>query len=198
MKIFCVGRNYTEHAKELQNEVPESPVIFMKPPTALVKNGAAIEIPFFTQDMHYEGELVLKIGKSGRNIQEQEALTYIDKVTVGIDFTARDLQSELKKKGLPWEISKGFDGSAIAGSFIPFKNQKQFQFLRNNTLVQDGNTDEMIFSFSKIIQFISSYFTLEKGDLIFTGTPKGVGKTISGDLFTGILEGRKVLTCYVK
>lgn len=198
MKIFCVGRNYAEHAKELQNEIPESPVIFIKPSTALITNNQPVEYPLFTKELHFEGELVLKIGKNGKNISSESALEYIEGITLGIDFTARDIQNELKKKGLPWEISKGFDGAAPTGIFKPFKNQKKFKLFKNNDLVQEGNTDDMIFNISEIISYISTYFTLEKGDLIFTGTPKGVGKVEKDDIFEGYLEDEEVLFCQVK
>jgi acylpyruvate hydrolase len=198
MKVFCVGRNYAEHAKELQNEVPENPVIFMKPPTAVITNEQPLEYPSFTQELHYEGEIVLRIGKKGKNIPINSALSHVDALTVGIDFTARDIQNELKKKGLPWEIAKGFDGSAPIGTFKPFNHQKRFQLFKNDLLVQDGNMDNMIFQIPVLIHFISTYFTLEEGDLIFTGTPKGVGSVQKGDVLEGLLEGEKVLFCQVE
>lgn len=198
MKIFCVGRNYVDHAKELQNEVPDKPVIFLKPSTAYLENNSEVTYPSFTEELHYEGELVLKIGKQGKNIALDEALSYVESVTIGIDFTARDLQNELKNKGLPWEISKAFDESAPAGIFIPYNNQKNFTLYKNGALVQTGNTDNMIFQIPVILEYISRFFTIEKGDLIFTGTPKGVGKVNRGDKFIGMIENDTVLTLYVK
>ncbi len=198
MKIFCVGRNYAEHAKELQNEIPENPVIFMKPPTAVITKEQPLEYPSFTQELHYEGEIVLRIGKKGKNIPINSALSHIDALTIGIDFTARDMQNELKKKGLPWEIAKGFDGSASIGTFKIFNNQRKFQLYKNGQLVQDGDMNNMIFQIPTLVHFISTYFTLEEGDVIFTGTPKGVGIVQSGDFFEGFLEEEKVLFCQVK
>jgi len=203
MKIICVGRNYTEHAKELNNEVPESPVIFLKPDTAKLKDNKPFFYPDFTKDLHYETEIVLKIGKHGKNIQEQFAPKYIDEITVGIDFTARDLQSEQKKKGLPWEIAKSFDQSAVIGKWMPvtaFKdlNNIYFCLYLNKQLKQKGNTKDMLFSFEKIISYSSRFFTLLKGDLIFTGTPSGVGPVKIGDKLEAFIEDDSLLEFNVR
>ena len=196
MKIICIGRNYAEHAKELGNEVPESPVIFMKPDTAVLKKGSDFYIPEFSNDVHYELEVVLKISKGGKYIQEENADKYYEEIGLGIDFTARDLQSELKAKGLPWELAKGFDGSAVVSEFykkddFDMKNIN-FSLMKNKEEVQNGNTSLMIFSPEKIIVFVSQYFTLRVGDLIFTGTPKGVGKVSENDILEAFLEDQKV------
>ena len=197
MKIICIGRNYAEHAKELGNEIPENPVIFMKPDTAVLKKGSDFYIPEFSQDIHYELEVVLKISKGGKYIQEEKASNYFEEIGLGIDFTARDLQSQLKTKGLPWELAKGFDGSAVVSEFykksdFDMKNLN-FSLVKNKENVQDGNTSMMIFSPEKIIAFVSQYFTLRVGDLIFTGTPKGVGKVAENDILEAFLEKQKVL-----
>jgi len=197
MKIICIGRNYAEHAKELGNEIPENPVIFMKPDTAILKKGSDFYIPEFSDDVHYELEVVLKISKGGKYIQEEKASNYFEEVGLGIDFTARDLQSQLKAKGLPWELAKGFDGSAVVSEFykksdFDMKNLN-FSLIKNKVKVQDGNTSMMIFSPEKIIAFVSQYFTLKTGDLIFTGTPKGVGKVAENDILQAFLENEKVL-----
>ena len=198
MKIFCVGRNYAEHAKELNNEVPANPVIFMKPPTALLKSENPFIYPEFTSDLHYEGEIVLRIGKNGKKIQEKFAHKYIDAFTIGFDLTARDIQNDLKSKGLPWELAKGFDGSAVIGNFLKVGDSPNFPTLlfsiqKNGTVVQNGNTMDMIFSFDKIISFVSQYFTLQQGDLIFTGTPKGVGALVIGDILEGFYNELKLI-----
>lgn len=195
MKIICIGRNYAAHAQELGNEIPESPVIFMKPDTAVLK-GNDFYIPEFSNDVHYELEVVLKISKGGKYIQEENAGKYYDEIGLGIDFTARDLQSELKGKGLPWELAKGFDGSAVLSEFFPKKDFEMknlnFSLLKNKEEVQNGNTSLMIFSPEKIIAFVSKFFTLRVGDLIFTGTPKGVGKVSENDELQAFLEDQKV------
>lgn len=196
MKIICIGRNYSEHAKELGNEIPEKPVIFMKPDTAVLK-GNDFYIPEFSNDIHYELEVVLKISKGGKYIQKEAASKHYEEISLGIDFTARDLQSELKSKGLPWELAKAFDGSAVVGNF--FKKEEydlaglEFSLLKNKEEVQDGNTKDMIFSFDDIIAFASQYFTLRVGDLIFTGTPKGVGKVEENDVLEAYLKDDKIL-----
>lgn len=196
MKIICIGRNYVEHAKELGNEVPEKPVIFMKPDTALLKKNTDFYLPEFSQDVHYETEVVLKISKGGKYIQEENAGNYYDDIALGIDFTARDLQKNLKEKGLPWELAKGFDGSALVSDFFSKKDfnlkNLNFSLLKNKEKVQDGNTSMMLFTPEKIIQFVSQYFTLRVGDLIFTGTPAGVGKVNENDILEGFLADRKV------
>ena len=195
MKILCIGRNYVEHAKELGNEVPTEPVIFMKPDSAILK-GTDFYIPEFSEDIHYELEVVLKISKVGKYISEQNAGQYFDEIGLGIDFTARDLQSKLKEKGLPWELAKAFDGSAVVSGFYQKENfdlkNLNFSLFKNKKEVQNGNTSLMIFSPEKIIAFVSKYFTLKKGDLIFTGTPKGVGKVAEKDVLEGFLEDEKV------
>jgi acylpyruvate hydrolase len=201
MKIFCVGRNYSEHAKELGNAVPENPVIFSKPDTALLKNGEDFYLPDFSNDVHYEAELVIKISKMGKKIQEKFASNYYSEIGFGIDFTARDLQTQLKQKGLPWELAKAFDGSAPIGEFLNVKdlqNPIQFSLLKNGELAQNGNSNDMIFSFDKIVSFISQYFTLKVGDLIYTGTPAGVGQVKIGDKLEGFIGDKKMLHCEVK
>jgi 2-keto-4-pentenoate hydratase/2-oxohepta-3-ene-1,7-dioic acid hydratase in catechol pathway len=187
MKIICVGRNYAEHAKELGNSIPDEPVIFMKPKSALLQSHTPFYYPEFTNELHYECEVVLRVSKNGKYIQERHASNYYDAVTVGIDFTARDLQDELKKKGLPWEKAKAFDNSAVVGKFIPLTpdfNRKSIQFslLKNDEKVQEASTSQMIFSIDRIIENISNYFSLNIGDLIFTGTPAGVGECVTGDI----------------
>lgn len=196
MKIICIGRNYAEHARELGNEIPENPVIFMKPDTAVLK-GSDFYIPEFSQEIHYELEVVLKISKGGKYIQKENAHKHYDEISLGIDFTARDLQSKLKSKGLPWELAKGFDGSAVVGAFYDkndydLKNLN-FSLLINKDEVQLGNTRHMIFGFDDIIAFVSQYFTLRTGDLIFTGTPEGVGKVNEKDSLQAYLEEKKML-----
>lgn len=202
MKIICIGRNYAEHAKELGNEIPERPVIFMKPDTAILKKGSDFYIPEFSEDVHYELEIVLKISKGGKYILDENASKYYDEIALGIDFTARDLQSELKSKGLPWELAKGFDGSAVISEF--YKKEKfdmkniNFSLIKNNEKVQAGNTSLMLFSPEKIIAFVSQYFTLRIGDLIFTGTPKGVGKVSESDILEAFLEDQKILNLRIQ
>lgn len=203
MKIIAIGRNYQEHAKELNNPVPSKPVVFLKPDTALLKEGKAFFHPAFSNDIHYEVELIIKIGKEGKHIQPKFAKNYIESIGLGIDFTARDLQQECKEKGLPWEIAKAFDHSAPIGEFIPFNeindlNNISFSLNKNNTRVQTGNSSEMIFNFETIITYVSQIFTLKKGDLIFTGTPAGVGKINIGDLFEGYINDRKMLSVPIK
>ncbi len=203
MKIFCIGRNYADHAKELNNPVPAEPIIFMKPPTALVVNNKPFYYPNFTQDLHYEGEIVLRICKNGRSVQPEFAHRYYDAVAFGIDFTARDVQERLKQKGHPWEIAKAFDHSAPISPWIPLEelpNPKDihFQLKKNGQIAQDGHTRDMLFSFEALIVHISRYFTLQKSDLIFTGTPAGVGPVQIGDVLEGFIEGRHMLTCTIK
>jgi acylpyruvate hydrolase len=202
MKILCVGRNYSEHAKELGNAVPENPVIFSKPDTALIKNGEPFYIPDFSNDVHHEIELVIKINKVGKKIQEKFARNYFSEIGLGIDFTARDKQNELKSKGLPWELAKAFDGSAPIGNFINIENidlkNIDFSLKKNGQLVQQGNTSQMIFSFEQIVSFVSQYFTLKVGDLIYTGTPAGVGQVNIGDHLEGFIGNESRLICEVK
>ena len=202
MKIICVGRNYGEHAKELGNEIPEAPVIFMKPDTAVLKKGSDFYIPEFSDDIHYELEVVLKISKGGKYIQKENAGNHYDEIGLGLDFTARDLQTKLKEKGLPWELAKGFDGSAVVSDFISKEKYDLtnlgFSLSKNNEKVQDGNTGEMIFSPDDIMAFASQYFTLRVGDLIFTGTPKGVGKVSENDLLEAYLEDKKLFSLKIQ
>jgi 2-keto-4-pentenoate hydratase/2-oxohepta-3-ene-1,7-dioic acid hydratase in catechol pathway len=191
MKILCIGRNYAAHAAELGNAVPEEPVVFCKPDSALLGRNLPFVIPSFTNDVHHEIELVLRIGKVGKHIEPRFAHKYIDAVTVGIDFTARDLQSELKSKGLPWEKAKGFDGSAVVGRFVSADqldlSNLRFSLTKNGVLVQSGHSQNMLHSFADIISYVSRYFTLKTGDLIFTGTPEGVGPVHPGDVLEGYL-----------
>ncbi len=191
MKIFCVGRNYKAHAEELQNEIPSEPVIFLKPETSLMKT-SEFYIPEFSNDIHYEVELVLKINKMGKYIQPEFALEYFDEVALGIDFTARDIQMKLKEKGLPWEKAKAFDNAAAVGAFIPKTkvdiDHLNFSLQQNGQIVQVGNTANMIFSITDLLVYISQFFSLKKGDLIYTGTPAGVGKVEENDRLTGYIE----------
>ena len=203
MKIFCIGRNYSDHAKELNNPVPSEPLVFMKPPTALLLANRPFYHPDFTQDLHYEGEIVLRVCKNGRSVQPEFAHLYIDAVAFGIDFTARDVQDKLKAKGHPWEIAKGFDRSAPISRFVPLEELKNrqdihFQLKKNGEVAQDGHTRDLIFSFETLICHISRYFTLHKGDYIFTGTPAGVGPVQMGDVLEGNIEGVEMLRCAVK
>ena len=203
MKIFCVGRNYSDHAKELGNAVPEEPVIFMKPKSALLQSHAPFYYPEFSNELHYEVELVLHICKNGKYIPERQANKYYNKITVGIDFTARDIQNELKKKGLPWEKAKAWDNSAVVGKWIDItpellKKQHIFSLLNNEAKVQDGNSKDMIFSFDHIVSHISNYFSLNIGDLVFTGTPAGVGECVVGDKLEGFLEKEKMFEVEIK
>ena len=206
MKIICIGRNYTEHAKELNNPVPTDPVVFMKPPTALLLDGRPFYYPEFTSDLHYELELVVKIGKNGRHIQPEHAESYIEEIGLGIDFTARDIQDRCKKNGHPWEIAKAFDHSAVLGSFVSSKDLDLksivFELEKNKEIVQRGNSRDMIFSFSDIIVYVSKFFRLQMGDYIFTGTPAGVGSVKIGDFLEGFLYQKdvrqKMLFCEIK
>lgn len=199
MKIICIGRNYSEHAKELNNEIPDKPVVFLKPATALLKDNKPFFYPEWSKDIHYETELVLKVCKQGKYIEEQFAHKYYNEVSVGIDFTARDLQSAQKAKGLPWEIAKAFDNSAAIGVFSAPKSKSfNFSLKLNGVEVQKGNTNDMMFSFDKIIAYASQFFTLQVGDLIYTGTPSGVGAVKIGDRLEGFLEEEKVFDFYIK
>ena len=202
MKIICVGRNYAEHARELKNDLPEYPVIFLKPDSALLRKGEPFFHPDFSNNIHYETEIVFRIKKIGRHIQSRFVHKYIDAFTVGIDFTARDLQDYQKSKGLPWEISKSFDQSAVTGEFIPVEgidlHQISFHLLKNGEKVQEGNTADMIFPIEKIIEYCSKFFTLKIGDLFFTGTPVGVGKINIGDHLEGFAGDKKVFDVVVR
>ncbi|PJJ84178.1 fumarylacetoacetate hydrolase family protein [Mucilaginibacter auburnensis] len=203
MKIIAIGRNYIEHAKELNNPVPASPVIFMKPDTALLKDNKPFYHPDFSEDIHHEIEVVLKVSKEGKHISEKFAANYFEEIGLGIDFTARDIQQRHKEKGLPWELAKAFDNSAPISNFLPKAQfadlyQLNFNLDVNGERRQTGNTKDLIFSFDYIIAFVSRYITLKKGDLIYTGTPQGVGKVNIGDRLEGYLEGQKLLDFYIK
>lgn len=203
MKIFCVGRNYADHAKELGNAVPEEPVIFMKPKTALLQPNTPFYYPEFSNELHYEVELILRIAKNGKYIPENQASKYYDAISVGIDFTARDVQANLKKKGLPWEKAKAWDNSAVAGNWILLSDEMldnpiHFSLNKNGEQVQIGDTRDMIFSFDHIVSHISQYFSLNIGDMIYTGTPAGVGECVSGDVLTGYLETKKMFELEIK
>lgn len=198
MKIFAVGRNYTEHIKELNNVVPDVPVIFMKPETALIKNNNPFYFPDFTKNIRYETEIVLKISKEGKHIQPKFSRKYFEEIGLGIDFTAVDVQEKLKQQGLPWETAKAFDGSAPVSDFVPVSRFQNLQDIRFSLKVngeerQKGHTEQMIHSFEDIIAYISCFFTLKKGDLIFTGTPAGVGSVRIGDVLEAFIEDEKML-----
>jgi acylpyruvate hydrolase len=203
MKIICIGRNYAAHVKELNNEIPADPVIFMKPKSAILMPEKPLYYPEFTDDLHYECELVVKINKNGKYIQERFARKYYNEISVGLDFTARDLQQKQKEKGLPWEIAKAFDGSAAVGRFIPVPegmNLKdvRFELKVNDQTVQKGHTADMIYNINKIIEYASQFFTLNIGDLIFTGTPEGVGPVNVYDKLEGFLEGERLLEVNIR
>ena len=203
MKIFCIGRNYAEHAKELGNEIPDEPVIFMKPKSAVLQPNVPFYYPEFTNELHYECELVVKISKNGKYITENTARNYYNAITLGIDFTARDIQNELKKKGLPWEKAKAWDNSAVLGTWLPLKpdencNDINFYMNKNGEIVQKGNSNQMIHNVDKIIAHISKYFSLNIGDLIFTGTPAGVGECVGGDELEGFYEGQSLFKLMVQ
>lgn len=203
MKIFCVGRNYSDHAKELNNDIPDEPVIFMKPKSALLQPHTPFYYPEFTNELHYECELVLRIAKNGKYIQEKFANKYYDAVTAGIDFTARDIQNELKEKGLPWEKAKAWDNSAVIGKWVPLANIKDrnnlnFSLQKNKEEVQKGNSQDMIFDFDYIVSYISNFFSINIGDLIFTGTPAGVGEIVVGDEIEAFMDEQSMLTLEVK
>ncbi len=201
MKIFCIGRNYALHAQELNNEIPEKPLVFMKPPTALLKGDKPFYYPEFSKNIHFEGELVVRICKNGKHIQEKFAKKYYDQVTLGLDLTARDLQNELKSKGHPWEIAKGFDGSAVIGSFVPLAGDLSdisFTIRKNNEIVQNGYCQDMLFSIDYLISYISQFFMLQTGDLIYTGTPAGVGPIEIGDVFEGYLQEKRLFRTQIK
>ena len=203
MKIFCVGRNYSEHAKELGNAVPDEPVIFMKPKSALLQPNTPFYYPEFSNELHYEAEVVLRICKNGRYIPENQASKYYNAITLGIDFTARDIQTDLKKKGLPWEKAKAWDNSAVVGNWIDVTPELQtkpiaFSLNLNDNKVQVGDTKDMIFTFNDIISHISNFFSLNIGDLVFTGTPAGVGECVVGDVLKGFIEEQKMFELEIK
>jgi acylpyruvate hydrolase len=203
MKIICIGRNYAEHAKEMKAETPTEPVFFMKPESAIVRNGDPFFYPKFSKEVHHEVEIILHVCRNGKNIQKKFANKYYDEIAIGIDFTARDLQAQCKAKGLPWEKAKAFDGSAPIGTFVPkthFKdiNNLAFHLDINGKTVQKGNTKDMIFSFDTIIEYVSQFVTLKMGDLIYTGTPVGVGPVQVGDDMVAYIENEKLFECPVR
>ncbi len=203
MKLICIGRNYTEHIKELENEKPTDPVVFLKPDTSILLKKQPFFIPDFSEDVHHEVELLVKINKVGKHIAKKFAHKYYDEIGLGIDFTARDLQSKLKAKGLPWEKAKAFDGAAVIGSWLPKSNFEcvdniNFSLQKNEVVVQKGNTSLMLYKVDEIIEYVSKYFTLKIGDIIFTGTPAGVGKVIANDRLTGFIEDKQMFSITVK
>lgn len=201
MKIVCVGWNYRAHVKELNNEVPEEPVLFLKPETAVIQ-GNEVAIPEFTKELHHEVEVLVKISKAVKNIQPEFAEDYFTEIGLGIDFTARDLQSRLKSKGMPWEKAKAFDNAALIGKFLPKENfdlkNLDFSLLKNGQIQQQGNTSNMIFAIPQLIAHISRFFTLQAGDVIFTGTPFGVSKLEANDHLEGFLDGKKNFEIFIK
>lgn len=203
MKIICIGRNYIEHIEELENERPENPVVFLKPDTAILLKKQPFFLPHFSNDVHHEVEIIVKINKIGKHIDRKFAHTYYDEISLGIDFTARDLQRELKTKGLPWEKAKAFDGSAIIGKFFSKNefedlNKLNFRLEKNENVVQKGNTSLMLWKIDPLIEYVSKYFTLKIGDIIFTGTPSGVGPVIANDKLEGFIENKKAFSIKVK
>ena len=203
MKILCVGRNYAEHAHELNNPIPDQPLIFLKPDTAQLLDEQPLFYPSFTKDLHFEAELLIKICKNGKHIKKEFASTYYNEISVGIDFTARDIQKRCKEKGHPWEIAKSWNHSAAIGRFISLKqemdiNDINFSLKKNNELVQSVSTSEMLNKVDDLICYLSKYFMLLRGDLIFTGTPKGVGPVEIGDTLEGFIEDEKLLHCEIK
>lgn len=203
MKIICIGRNYTDHIAELENEKPENPVVFLKPDTAILLKGQPFFIPDFSQDVHHEVEVLVRINRIGKHIQPKFAHNYYDEIGLGIDFTARDLQAQLKAKGLPWEKAKGFDGAAVVGKWVakaelPQVDELQFSLRKNGETVQAGNTALMLWKIDELIAYVSQFFTLKIGDIIFTGTPAGVGPVAINDVLVGELEGRELFNIKVK
>ncbi|MEN8790428.1 MAG: fumarylacetoacetate hydrolase family protein [Flavobacteriaceae bacterium] len=203
MKIICIGRNYTEHIEELQNERPEEPVVFIKPDSAVLPKEQDFYIPDFSNEVHYELEVLVKIKKVGKHIEPKFASNYYDEIGLGIDFTARDLQTILKSKGLPWEKAKGFDGSAVIGRWVPKTKYKDinhidFTLYKNGEVVQAGNTSLMLWKIDEIVSYVSKYFMLKKGDVIFTGTPAGVGKIQANDYLSASLENEELLSVKIK
>jgi 2-keto-4-pentenoate hydratase/2-oxohepta-3-ene-1,7-dioic acid hydratase in catechol pathway len=203
MKIICIGRNYVNHIEELENERPDEPVIFLKPDTAVLPKKTPFVIPEFSNDIHHEIEILVKINKVGKYIDTKFAHKYYDEIGLGIDMTARDVQNKLKEKGLPWEKAKAFDGSAIIGDFIPKNNfismeNITFELTNNGHTVQKGNTSNMLWKINEIISYVSKYFTLKKGDIIFTGTPEGVASVSPNDILEGFIENKKVLRLHIK
>jgi len=203
MKIFAIGQNYPEHNKELKNDNPVEPVVFMKPDTALLKNNKPFYIPDFSSELHYETELIIRFNRIGKNIQSKFAYRYFDEIGLGVDFTARDLQRKLKAEGKPWEICKAFDNSAVVGDFLPVSELKDIQNIQfhldiNGITVQQGDSKDMIFPVNELIAYVSRFFTLKIGDILFTGTPAGVGSVHPGDHLEGYIGNRKMFDFYVK
>ena len=203
MKVICIGRNYKDHVKEMRSPLPENPVFFMKPDTAILTRNRPFYYPDFSKEIHYETELVLRIGKVGKNIQKKFAHTYYDEIGIGLDLTARDIQDECKRKGLPWLISKGFDNAAPLGKFLPKTRFPDiynipFHLELNGIKVQEGNSKDLIFSFEEVIAYVSTFITLKMGDLIFTGTPAGVGPVKIGDRLEAFIENERLLGCSIK
>ena len=203
MKLICIGRNYTEHIKELENEKPVNPVVFLKPDTSILLKKQPFFIPDFSNDVHHEVEILIKINRIGKHIDKKFANKYYDVISLGIDFTARDLQNELKAKGLPWEKAKAFDGAAVIGKWISKTNFKNiddinFSLYKNETIVQQGNTNLMLWKIDELVEYVSKYFTLKIGDIIFTGTPAGVGKVVANDKLKGYIENQELFSIIVK
>jgi len=203
MKIICIGRNYTDHIEELENERPEDPVVFLKPDTSLVLKNQPFFIPPFSDDVHYEVEILVRINRIGKHIQQKFAHKYYDEIGLGIDFTARDLQAKLKAKGLPWEKAKAFDGAAVVGDWVnkselPHIDELQFEMTKNGTVVQQSSSTLMLWKVDELIAYVSQFFTLKIGDIIFTGTPAGVGPVADNDVLEGSLEGRQLFSIKVK
>lgn len=203
MKLICIGRNYADHIKELANVRPEDPVVFIKPDSAILPREQDFYIPGFTDDVHYEVEVLVKIKKVGKHIHPKYASTYYDEIGLGIDFTARDLQARLKEKGLPWEKAKGFDGAAVVGRWLPKThfndlNALSFSLRKNGETVQEGNTADMLWKIDELISHVSQFFTLKKGDIIFTGTPSGVGRIQANDYLSGLLENEEMFSVKIK
>lgn len=203
MKIICIGRNYAKHIEELENEKPENPVVFLKPASSILAKNQPFFIPPFSNNIHYEVEVLVKINKVGKYILQKFAHKYYDEIGLGIDFTARDIQEKCKEKGLPWEKAKAFDGSAVIGKFFPKEklgdlNNLSFELHKNNVLVQDGNTNAMLWKIDELISYISQFFTLKKGDVIFTGTPAGVGKVQENDILIGYIQKKELFAIKIK
>lgn len=202
MKIICIGRNYAKHIEELANEKPEHPVVFLKPDSAILPKKMPFFIPPFSNDVHYEVEILVKINRVGKHISPKFAPKYYEEIGLGIDFTARDVQAKCKEKGLPWEKAKAFDGSAVIGAFYPKEDFNleniSFQLKKNDTVVQDGQSNTMLWPIDELISYVSQYFTLKKGDVIFTGTPAGVGKVVENDVLVGLIEGKEAFQIKVK
>mgnify|MGYP003663906692 FL=1 len=203
MKLICIGRNYTEHIEELENEKPTDPVVFLKPDTSILLKKQPFFIPDFSDDVHHEVEILVKINRVGKHIDRKFAHKYYEEIGLGIDFTARDLQSKLKEKGLPWEKAKAFDGAAVIGNWLPVNEIQDvdaigFSLKKNDKIVQNGNTSHMLWKIDELIEYVSKYFTLKIGDIIFTGTPAGVGKVIANDKLKGFIEDREMFSITVK